>query len=276
MTIGFVTDSTAYLPAELIAQFEIEIIPVHVVVDSVSYNDLGEISTNEVCKQLLAGRSVTTSRPSVQEFISVYQNMQAKGHKEIISVHVSSKLSGTYESALLAARQVTIPVRVVDSSAIAMMMGFPLLSAIALANEGVDIDDVEDYLRLRLEQSSLILAVESTKYLEQGGRVSPLQNRVASKFNIKPLLEVRNGQIGLREIVRSTRNANFKLISIAQSSSAMAENIAVHHVDAPERGHFIAEQLRLRLGRPEIPLVPIGPVVGAHVGPGAVAIAMMF
>ena len=273
MTIGFVTDSTAYLPEDSVAQFGIEVVPAHVLLDGQSYAET-DLSISEVVTRLRNGSNITTSRPSAFDFSNAYERLRDQGFDEIVSVHVSSKLSGTYESALLAAQKSEIPVRVIDSSAVAMMMGFPLLGGIQLAQSGADIDDVEDYIRFRCEQSQLIFAVDSIEFLERGGRISPVQARIASRLSVKPLLEVRRGEIVLREIVRSTRNANFKLIDTIRGISRMAQHIAVHHVDAPERGHFIAEQLRLRLGRPEIPLLPIGPAVGAHVGPGAVAVAL--
>ena len=274
MTIGFVTDSTAYLPRTFIEDLPVEVVPVHVLVDSVVFDETSDVSMRDIAQKMRAGAVVTTSRPSVQEFVSAYEMLHTSGHDQIISVHLSSHLSGTYEAAMLAAAKCDFEIRVIDSQAVGMMMGFPLRSGIQLAQSGADIDDVEDHIRSRCEQSFLIFAVDTLEFLERGGRISPLQARLASKFSVKPLLEVKNGTIVLREVVRSTEKANFKLIDIVRSLGPLAQDIAVHHVDALERGTFIAEQLRLRLGRPEIPLIEIGPVVGAHVGPGAVAVAV--
>ena len=246
MTIGFVTDSTAYLPLDVVNEFDIEVVPVHVVVDGADFSEVDDITMVEVAAKMRDGSVVTTSRPSSPDFLAAYERLRARGYDEIISVHLSSELSGTYEAAMLAAAKCDYPVRVIDSAAVAMMMGFSIISGVQLAREGATLDDVEDHIRLRCEQSSLV----------------------------KPLLQVKAGAIVLREIVRSNEKANFKLIDYVRGAGSLAYDVAVMHVEAEERGTFIAEQLKLRLGRSDIPLIAIGPVVGAHVGPGAVAVAL--
>jgi DegV family protein with EDD domain len=274
MTIGFVTDSTAYLPLDVVNELDIEVVPVHVVVDGADFSEVQDITMAEVAAKMRAGSVVTTSRPSSHDFVAAYDRLRARGYDEIISVHLSSQLSGTYEAAMLAAAKCDYPVRVIDSSAVAMMMGFSIISGVQFAREGASLDDVEDHIRLRCEQSSLVFAVSTVEFLERGGRISHKQARLAARLSVKPLLQVKAGSIVLREIVRSNEKANFKLIDYVRGAGSLAYDVAVLHVEAQERGTFIAEQLKLRLGRTDIPLIAIGPVVGAHVGPGAVAVAL--
>ena len=274
MKIGFVTDSTAYLPENIRAEFDIEVVPVQVVIDGKAYEEGTEISAQEVALALKQGKAVTTSRPSSAEFVEAYQRVLARGYDQIISVHLSSDLSGTYESALLAVAKSDLPIRVIDSRTIALAMGYPLIGAVKLSRTGAAIDDVEEYIRNRCEQSSVIFYVESLEFLKRGGRISALQSRVGTALSLKPILNVVDGLIVQRELVRNAQRALSRLVEIGQAAGSISGELAILHVAAQGSAEKVAAQISQKLDSADIPVIPAGAVVGAHLGPGAVALVI--
>lgn len=274
MTVGIVTDSTAYLPQAVTSRLGIEVVPVQVIVDDVAYDESGGISVSEVAKALRASKSVTTSRPSPDQFVAAYQRLIDRGCTSIVSVHLSSVLSGTYESALLASKRLDIPVDVIDSRGIAMMMGFAIESGAALAHGGAHHEDVATVIRDRCAKASVIFYVDTLEFLQRGGRISTLRSRVGSALHVKPILHMLNGTVESRELVRTSGKAIPRLIEICNELATPDCDIAVHHVDANERADEVAQMLCERLGRTAITVTEAGAVVGAHVGPGAVAVVI--
>jgi DegV family protein with EDD domain len=274
MKIGFVTDSTSYLPENIRAEFDVEVVPVQVVIEGRAYDEGSEITAEVVVEALKQGKAVTTSRPSSAQFIAAYERLIERGYDQIISVHLSSELSGTYESALLAVAKSGLPVRVIDSRTIALAMGFPLVGGVRLARTGAPIDDVEDYIRNRCEQSTIIFYVDSLEHLKRGGRISALQSRIGTALSLKPLLTVVDGHIVQRELVRNSQRALTRIVEIAQASGALPSEIAILHVTAQNSAEKIAAQISLKLDKAEIPVIPAGAVVGTHLGPGAIALVI--
>ncbi|MEI7442247.1 MAG: DegV family protein [Actinomycetes bacterium] len=274
MKIGFVTDSTSYLPENIRAEFDIEVVPVQVVIEGKAYDEGSEITAEVVSVALKQGKAVTTSRPSSAQFIAAYQRVLDRGYDQIISVHLSSELSGTYESALLAVAKSELPVRVIDSRTIALAMGYPLIGGARLARTGAPIDDVEDYIRNRCEQSTIIFYVDSLEYLKRGGRISALQSRIGTALSLKPLLTVTHGKIVQRELVRNSARALARIVEIAQASGSLPSELAILHVTSQNSAEKIAAQISQKLGKAEISVFPAGAVVGTHLGPGAIALVI--
>ncbi|MEN9716721.1 MAG: hypothetical protein RLZZ483_696, partial [Actinomycetota bacterium] len=133
MSVGIVTDSTCYLPSEACAELGVEVVPLQVISNGVAFNEVGGITVDEVAIALRSGKSVTTSRPNPEVFVAAFEKLHSAGHESIVSVHLSSELSGTYESAVLASRKVDFQVDVVDSRGIAMMLGFAVQAGAKLA-----------------------------------------------------------------------------------------------------------------------------------------------
>jgi hypothetical protein len=274
MKIGFVTDSTSYLPESIRAEFDVEVVPVQVVIDGNAYDEGSEITAEVVTAALKQGKPVTTSRPSSAQFIAAYQRVLDRGYDQIISVHLSSELSGTYESALLAVAKSGLPVRVIDSRTIALAMGYPLIGGIRLAQNGAPIDDVEDYIRNRCEQSTIVFYVDSLEHLKRGGRISAMQSRIGTALSLKPLLTVVDGEIVQRELVRNSTKAFGRIVEIAQNSGTVSSELAILHVAAQDVAEIIAAQISQKLDNADIPLIAAGAVVGTHLGPGAIALVI--
>lgn len=273
--IGFVTDSTSYLPAEYLASNDIVVVPVQVILDGAAYDEVTGIAVDEVTSAMLAGSSVTTSRPAPENFVSAYQQLIDQGVTEIVSLHLSSELSGTYESALIGSQKVDADVRVIDSRGIGMTMGFALQSGVMAAKSGESLDDVEQIMRDRCADSLFVLYVDTLEFLRRGGRISSLRSRIGGALAVKPLLHMHNGSLEQYELVRTTTKALQRLIDIAVEHGRVGDvDIAVHHVNALERAALVADAIKVSLGLPHVSINGTGAVVAAHVGPGAVAVVV--
>lgn len=274
MTVGIVTDSTAYLPDAVVATYGIEVVPVQVISSGIAYDEVGGITVEEVATALRSKKTVTTSRPTPDRFVAAFEKLKAAGCDSIVSAHLSSGLSGTFESALLASKRMDIPVEVVDSRSIAMVLGYAVESGAKLAQAGGNLADVVDVVKKRCVAGSVIFYVDSLEFLERGGRISPLKSRVGSALSVKPLLHLVNGKVEQLELVRTSEKALDRLVEIAASAARISSDLAVHHVDAVDRAEAIAQKLCEVLGVPEITVTQAGAVVGAHVGPGAIAVVV--
>ena len=196
-----------------------------------------------------------------------------------MSVHISSDMSGTVESATLAAGQSPIPVEVVDSRSLGMAMGYAVLSAATAAQQGQDAKAVAAIASSRAVAATVIFYVDTLEYLRRGGRIGAASALLGSALAIKPLLELSDGHIQAIERVRTSVRALSRLEELAlQAADAAGESgvdIAVHHLDSQTRASDLVDRLRRRVAATTtVVLVELGAVVGAHVGPGTIAVAV--
>lgn len=274
MSVGIVTDSTCYLPVEVIAELGIEVVPLQVISNGVAFNEVGGITVDEVATALRSGKSVTTSRPNPEVFVAAFEKLHSAGHESIVSVHLSSELSGTYESAVLASRKVDFQVDVVDSRGIAMMLGFAVQAGAKLANSGGSHADVLDLIKRKCAGASIIFYVDSLEFLEKGGRVTAMQAKMGASMNLKPLLHMINGKVEQQELVRSSEKSIARMIEIIVAAARIKSEIAIHHVEALDAANSVAQQLKELTGIATISVTSAGAVVGTHVGPGALAVVV--
>jgi DegV family protein with EDD domain len=278
VTTRIVTDSTAYLPGEVVEEHGIEVVPLHVVVGGRDHVEGRDITAERVAAALREYTIVTTSRPTPQVFAETYQRLADEGATAIVSIHLSSQMSGTVEAARLAAAEALVPVEVVDSETIGMAMGFSVVAAAEAAAGGADVATVLDAVRSRLEPSGVLFYVDTLEHLRRGGRIGAASALLGSALAIKPILAVRGGRIVPVEKVRTSSRAVARIEAMVVEQverGGVVVDIAVHHLDAPARAEQIASELRTMVpGSPEVLVVELGAVVGAHVGPGTVAIAV--
>jgi len=278
VTTRIVTDSTAYLPGGVVEQHGIEVVPLHVVVGGRDHVEGQDISAAQVAAALRDYTIVTTSRPTPQVFAETYQRLADEGATAIVSIHLSSQMSGTFEAAQLAAAEAPVPVEVVDSETIGMAMGFAVVAAAESAAGGADVASVLEVVRSRLGPSGVLFYVDTLEHLRRGGRIGAASALLGSALAIKPILAVRGGRIVPVEKVRTSSRAVARIEAMVVEQVAKGGHvvdIAVHHLDAQDRAEQIAGQLRTMVpGSPEVLVVELGAVVGAHVGPGTVAIAV--
>lgn len=278
--VAIVTDSTAYLPDDVVAALGVLVVPLQVVIDGRPGDEGVDVSPREVAAALSArGRpGVTTSRPSPHRLGEAYRAAGAdRDTGAVVAVHLSRHLSGTYDAALLAARDCAgLDVRVVDSRAVAMGLGFAVIAAGEAAQRGADLDAVVQSARRVAARSRCLFVVDDLDMLRRSGRLGTTRALVGAALGVKPLLELVEGRITVLETVRSSGRAHDRLLDLAVSTAGDAPvDAAVHHLAAPERAAALAAALRARLPRlGACHVTQIGAAVGAHVGPGCVGVVI--
>ncbi|ARZ70164.1 DegV family protein [Streptomyces sp. HU2014] len=274
--VAVVTDSTAYLPQQAMRRHGITAVPLTVVLGDEALEEGTEISARCVAQALQKRRPVTTSRPAPEVFAATYRAAAEAGAEGIVSLHLSSEFSGTYDAAVLAAREAPVPVRVVDTGMVAMALGFCALAAAETVEAGGTLDEAVAAAEKRAQGTAAFFYVDTLDYLRRGGRIGAAQALLGSALAVKPLLQLDGGRIELREKVRTASKAIARLEEIAVERAAAAPvDIAVHHLAAPERAALLAERLRERVpGLVELHVSEVGAVIGAHTGPGLLGVVI--
>ncbi|GAB2578579.1 DegV family protein [Kribbella endophytica] len=273
--VHVVTDSTAGLSAHEVLRHPLTVVPLQVVIGGVSYDD-GGTSADAVAEALKTFTPVSTSRPSPQSFADTYAECAAAGAESIVSIHLSGDMSGTVEAAMIGAKESPIPVRVIDSRSLGMGLGFPALAAAAAAASGATQQEVEAAARARMSAISSYFYVDTLEYLRRGGRIGPAQALLGTALAVKPLLTISGGRIVPLEKVRTSSRAIARLADIAvQRAGTGPVQLAVHHLANLDKAHTLADGLATRLPQAEeIVLREVGAVIGAHVGPGMLAVVV--
>ncbi len=276
--VAVVTDSTAYLPTGLAQRCGIRQVPLHVLVDGCHRLDGVQLGPAELVDVLARRVTVSTSRPTPGEFEAVYTAAMRAGADTIVSVHLSRALSGTWESAQLAAAQVGAGrVRVADSRSAGMGLGFAVLAAAAAAAAGADQDTVYDTAERVGARTRTFFSVDTLEYLRRGGRISPAAALLGTALAVKPLLHVDSGRIVPLEKVRTAARARARLVELAvQAAGSGPLDLAVHHLGAADRAAELVDQLRARLPTlTECLLSEVGAAIGAHAGPGMLGVVVL-
>jgi DegV family protein with EDD domain len=274
--VAVVTDSTSYLPSALVADLAIEVVPLQVVIGGTAYDEGGGTSSDTVAEALRSWTPVTTSRPGPAAFAEAYGRAAERGCDGVVSVHLSSRMSGTVESAGLAAKESPVRTEVVDSRSLGMGLGFAVLAAARAASSGATVDEVAEAARARAESSTVVFYVDTLEHLRRGGRIGAASALLGSALAVKPLLHLVDGQIQPLEKVRTSARAISRLEELAVERARDAPvDVAVHHLANADRAGALAERLRARLpGIDEMVVSEVGAVVGAHVGPGMLAVVV--
>jgi DegV family protein with EDD domain len=272
--VAVVTDSTAYLPDGVAAEYGITVVPLHVVLGGWSGRETLEVSPADVASALGERRvQVTTSRPTPGQLAAAYR---ATGADQVVSVHLSSALSGTADSARLAAQHVApgIDARVVDSGSIAMGLGFDVIAAAEAALAGASLDEVVK--AAETADTTTLFYVDTLEHLRRGGRVTATSALVGAALAVKPLLIVRDGQIAMLEKVRTFSKALTRLKELVVEAAGDGNvEIAIHHLAAPERAAQLEAEVREAVPQvSQLYVSEVGAVVGAHAGPGLLGVVV--
>ncbi|MFD3164419.1 MULTISPECIES: DegV family protein [Herpetosiphon] len=263
-----VTDSTADIPPGLAAEHDIHVIPLTVNFDAESFSDGVEITHDQFYTRLVASNNLpTTSQPSVGAFEQLYR---AIGNDEpIISIHIAGKLSGTIRSAQQAAELLPdFDIRVIDVQSTTMSQGWAALLAARAAKEGKSADEIEALVHSIVERTRLLAALDTLRYLEKGGRIGKTRALLGTLLNVKPIIDVRDGEVKPFEQVRSKKKAVARLIEEARNMAPF-EELAVLYSRNEEEAQEFAQSLNEIFPAERIVLAEIGAVVGTHIGPGA-------
>ena len=275
MTVKVVVDSTSDIPEKLAKEWDITVVPAYVVFEGKCYRDRLDISNDEVYARLDQDSVFpTTSVPSPQDFADVY-NKLAEETNEIISIHLTSRESGVYNSALLGKRLVIkkCHIEVVDSMSVAMSCGILAIAAAKEAKTGASLEKVAEVVRVSIPRMHLIMALDTLKYVVRGGRVGKGYGLLGSVLRVKPLLTMREGKLTLAGVARTRATAIRRLHDFVEDFPQVSE-IAVSYSTTNEDAEALAE--RIKSSHPDTPLylTRIGPVLGTHAGPGAMGVAV--
>lgn len=273
--VVLVTDSTAYLPTEQVARYAIVVVPLQVVIGGTAFDE-DAVPAAAVVRAMRAGETLTTSRPSPELFAGVYASAAESGASAVVSVHLSAEMSGTVDAARLAAARATIPVHVVDSRALAMALGFGVLAGARAAAAGVGGKDVARQVAEHCAATRTFFYVDTLEYLRRGGRIGPAAAMLGSALAVKPLLHLQDGRIAPLEKVRTASRAIARLEELAVASAGdRPVDIAVQHLDNAARAELVGDRLRAQVpGLVDLVIEEVGGVVGCHVGPGLLAVAV--
>jgi len=272
MTIRIVTDSTCDLPDEVLGEFGIGVVPLYINFGAASYLDGVELARPDFYERLPeADPSPTTAIPGSQAFLDVYDALAHQGATEIISVHVSSALSGTADAAKMAARQASVPVTVVDSGSLTLGLGFLVWEAARMAVEGCTCDEILVRLGAMRRRTHVFAALDTLEFLRRSGRMSGVVTRLGGWLRLKPLLKMNDGE-STSEKVRTSEGAIKRLVALLEARLPL-ERVALVHTHALERARLLQDRAQHLLAGLPVLSVDITPVLGTHLGPGAVGFA---
>ncbi|CAN5392648.1 DegV family protein [soil metagenome] len=280
MSVVVVTDSTASLPVEVAEARGIVVVPLQVVIGADAFDEGSPDATPERVAQALRDyRPVSTSRPSPGSMLELYRRLEKGGARQILSVHLSGDMSGTFESAQLAARDAEVRVVCVDSRQVGVATGYAALAAADAVGRGASVEEAADAARARAERCSSYFYVDTLEYLRRGGRLGAAAALFGGALAVKPLLTIDDGTVSSLEKVRTSGKALARLAELAVTAAGDEQvDVCVAHLASPERAESLADELAKRLadqlGGREVWCAEVGAVLGAHVGPGMIAVCV--
>ncbi|MDA8236089.1 MAG: DegV family protein [Clostridia bacterium] len=269
-----VTDSTADLPKDILEQYGITVVPLRVLVDGQIYRDGIDLTSEDFYKRLPQTKNLpTTSQPSPGEFTAAYEDLIRNGDS-VVSIHISGGLSGTMHSAQLAVTMVEGEVTVIDSRTTALALGLIVLGAARAAQEGKSHGEVVALVEKLIKKTQLFFVLDTLEYLQKGGRIGKGGALLGSLLNVKPILTVKEGIVTPVDKVRGENKALERMLQLSREITGGQKIICgVLHGNSYARGMKLHERVVAEFNTTEILISEISPVIGAHVGPGALGIA---
>ena len=275
MVVKIVTDSTSDISPETAAGLGITVVPVYVRFGDESYRDGVDISHDIFYEKLLSSHvPPSTSQPAPHDFAGAYSDC-AQEADAIVSIHVSSKISGTYDSALQGKKLVEekCQIEVVDSNVASVGLGLVAIAAAKIAREGGSLPEVIEETRRAVEQVQVFGIVNTMRYLILGGRLSKATAVVASILDIKPVLTFKDGEVVRVGLAHTYPQAMDKLYKFVESNLPI-QSLAIAYSTEPEKGNRLKERLEFYSPEEKTDITRIGAGLGSHVGPGALILAI--
>jgi DegV family protein with EDD domain len=273
--IKIVTDSTADLPDQLVQELGITVVPVYVRFGEEVYLDGVDMSEDEFYERLTHDPvHPNTTQPTPQDFLEVYRKLSPKADG-IVSIHVSGKLSGTCNSALMAKEmlETRCPVEVVDSETLSMSLGLTAIVAAQMAKAGESLDKVVEETKQAIHKIHLFALLDTLEYLKRGGRIGKVKALLGSVLNVKPMLAVKDGELVPVGQVRTRAKGIDKLFDFVKNTADI-QDLAVVYNTTPDEAQNLAERIGSVFDREKIRLARLGPGLGVHGGPGAMIVAL--
>ena len=274
MAVKIVTDSTADLPPELARELDIAVVPLNVHFGEETFLDGVDLDADVFFQRLMTEpRLPTTSQPSPGAFLEVYRGLVEAGH-QVVSIHISEKLSNTMNSVLRAREQLgDAPLEVVDSYQASLGLGLVATAAARAVKEGASYEETLQATRHALGQVQVFALLDTLEYLQKGGRVGKVRGFIGSLLRVRPLITVREGMVESVISVRSRAQGLQYMVTIAEERAPL-QQVAVIHSTTPEEADELAEKVRSLVSDGTVIKGRFGPVLGTYLGPGAIGIAL--
>ncbi len=279
--IAIVTDSTAYLPTDLVKKHNITVVPLVVIWEDKTFEDGIDIQSAEFYTRLKTAKKMpSTSQVSIGNMHAAFQNLIDQGF-DVLGIFISSKLSGTIQSATQAKEMVGAAaerITIVDSFSTSMSMGFPVLAAARALENGASLNDCLAIVEKARENSGIFFAVDTLEFLHRGGRIGGAQRFIGSALNLKPILTLKDGKVEGTERIRTKSKAHDRVIELVAEKVKGKTNIrlATLHANASDDAKALLERAAQRLNPVETIFTEVSPVIGTHTGPGTVGLAYSF
>jgi len=275
MTVKIVTDSTSDLPPQLAQQLGITVVPVYVRFGEKVYRDGVDISHDELYQKLMESPiHPTTSQPPPSDFADVYSKLSQEAD-EIVSIQVTSKLSGTYNSALQGRELAPTGCRieVVDSLSTSMGLGLIVMAAARLAEAGESLQGVMEEVRQAIPSIRVLGVFDTLKYLAKGGRLGKAKALLGTLLNVKPLITMRDGELFPAGQVRTRSKGIDRLFDFVKNALNIQE-LAIVHSTSPDEASSLRERIGSIFDKKRIHIARLGPALGVHGGPGTLVLAL--
>jgi DegV family protein with EDD domain len=277
MSIAVVTDSTSDLSPELAEKHGITVVPLNVHIEDDTFLDGVTISADEMYRRLPDQKVIPqTSAPSVGTYIEAYEKL-AETHDEIISVHLSSKLSLTHNAAVNAVNELGSNgprIEVIDSLQASMALGYSAIRAAEAVADGSSLDETVALVKSTVERAEAIFMVDTLEYLVRGGRIGKAQGFVGSILKVRPILAIQEGVAHPLERARSRKKGIARLITLV-AERAPLEKLSVLYTTDADDAQAIAAEVASHIPNGEVDVAQLGPVVGNYVGPGLLGAALV-
>lgn len=275
--VAVVTDGAANLPKELAEEYEIQVVPLTIVFGRETYRDGVDITSEEFYRRLRESEELpTTSTPSLGDFVSLYTELSQEA-EGIISLHVSGPLSGVFEIAEGAAREVRsqVPIEVIDTRTVTMAQGFIVLEAARAAGAGESLAQVVRRAEEMIPQVKFFVALDTFRYLQRGGRIGGAAALMGSVLQVKPIISIdRDGMIVGLERPRTKRRALERILDLTEEEvGSRPVHIAVVHANVPVEAERLKAQAEARFNCMELYVTELTPVLAVHGGPGVVGVS---
>ncbi len=274
--VTILTDSSAYLPHELIAKYPIRVVPLTLNWEGETYRDGIDIQAGEFYQRLSKSRTLpTTSQVSTGEMLTNVNELLSAG-QDVLILPISSSISSTYQSTLgVMSEFPSKRVDLLDTRLVSMALGFQVLTAARAAANGSSLAECEQAARRAYGQIGVYFIVDTLKYLAAGGRINTAKRLLGTALNIKPILAILDGKIELVSSVRTRRKAMDAMLDLVEKGigGRSPVRISVFHAMAEELAIELMDIVKQRFLPIELILAEVSPVIGAHVGPGTIAIA---
>ena len=278
MSIKIITDSTSYIPDEYIDKFDIKVVSLNVFMDNENYRELELDNKTFYTKMDSLSEIPKSSQPTPDEMLNIFKTEVENGNS-ILGIFLSSQMSGTYSNANLIKNMIledypNAEIHILDSKTNCMQMGFAVIEAARLANEGKSMQEVIDIANKVLLNSKFLFSPETLEYLKKGGRIGSASALLGSLLQIKPILTVTDGTTSVFTKVRTRKKTIEKLLSsfFEDIDTHGLGDVIVHHINCEEEGLALAKRIEEKINT-KVKIQSIGPVIGLHVGPGSIGIA---